>query len=270
MKNNLIALSVCFLIGVCCSTIYNRIAITTVAPKKQYRILAFISSYKRPMLLSGQISRLKDQTYKNFDLSVSLKGVETTYLAQTFLQEWYPLIDSGWMHFQIDQNRDQLANQLDPMRGIHLDKYDYFCKIDDDDWYSPDYFEDINNWLNRIPDTAMSYSEHEYELYNHDDKAVMTKRIQGIFGNTMCFSRDLIKVFFDIEADRNAHPQIIDSQTVSDLKARNEDHLFDEISYKFGIRAHRISTNPKLIYGQQYPGVFRQNSKIITVKTPNS
>lgn len=52
---------------------------TSVFPKK-HKILVMISSYKRPLLLSGQIIRFQNQTYQNFDISVSIKGAPENWV----------------------------------------------------------------------------------------------------------------------------------------------------------------------------------------------
>lgn len=56
------------------------------------RILVCISSFKRPLLLSGQILRFQNQTYSDFDISVSVKGAPKKMVRSTFMQEWQALI----------------------------------------------------------------------------------------------------------------------------------------------------------------------------------
>lgn len=253
MKNKTIILTVFFLLGLFCAVVLNRVAITKIAPKKQYRILVFMSSYKRPIFLSGQLLRLKNQTYKNFEVSVSFKGMETKYLNQTFMKEWKPFIDNGWLRFRIDKNRDQLANYLDTMRDIDLDKYDYFCKMDDDDWYAPDYLEDVNDWLNR-EHTVLSRAT--LFLLRNVDSVAKTERYYGeVTGPTTCLSTNLIKVLFALEKDANTYPQLVSADTVNQLKWRNEDALFDIVAGKMGKTTTRRNTYPQIIYGHQYPGI---------------
>ena len=78
--------------------------------KNDKRILVMISSYKRPLLLSGQIIRFANQTYQNFDISVSIKGAPEDYVKRTFMKEWEPLIKKHKLSVRFDENKNQLSN----------------------------------------------------------------------------------------------------------------------------------------------------------------
>ncbi|MBO7244929.1 MAG: hypothetical protein J6V53_06610 [Alphaproteobacteria bacterium] len=64
--------------------------------QKNYRYLLMLSSFKRPIFLSGQIYRLLNQTYQNFDISVSIKGSLNDYgFASTFSRKFDQFKQSG-------------------------------------------------------------------------------------------------------------------------------------------------------------------------------
>ena len=79
MKKHLIKLFICFFATSLAflSLFFN----PTIKEKaeKEHKILLMLSSFKRPIFLSGQIARLLNQTYKNHDISVSIKGSDNTY-----------------------------------------------------------------------------------------------------------------------------------------------------------------------------------------------
>ncbi len=229
---------------------------TSVFPKK-HKILVMISSYKRPLLLSGQIIRFQNQTYQNFDISVSIKGAPENWVKKMFMQEWQPLMAKGRLFVRFDENKNQLSNHLDTLRDIDLDKYDYFCKVDDDDWYVPTYLEHVNDWLNKNTDIAMSASRNAAVLEEDENTAKMKMFYGETYGPTMCFSREVMKIAFEVEKDASALEPYIDAKTVEFLRDRREDNLLDRIAKRTGKIQFRNDGIPRVIYGKQYPGVTR-------------
>lgn len=244
---------VCLLIGYIGTNIYYFL-------HKKYhekRILVIMSSYKRPLLLTGQIIRLANQTYKNFDISISIKGAPKEWVEKTFMQEWQDLINSGKLRVRFDENKDQLANLLDPLRDIDISQYDFFCKIDDDDWYAPTYLEEVNEWLNKEDNIILSHSRKATLLRNGDNQVNMYFNSSDLSGPTMCFSRTLINVALQIEKNPAALEPNISAQYITQRKNRNEDALLHKISTMFGKNQHRDTSPYNIIYGQQYPSVIR-------------
>ena len=222
-----------------------------------YKILVMMSSYKRPLLLSGQIIRFTKQTYKNFDVSVSIKGVSEEYMRKTFIQEWSELINQNRLFIRFDKNRDQLSNLLDTVRDIDINKYDYFCKMDDDDWYSPIYLEEVNDWLHKEEDIDVSYTPDTTVLRNGVDSAVMKLNSDLLFGPTLCFSRKVIDLVLRAEKDVSVLEDIFPKEKVEELRHRREDTLLHEIAIRIGKEQYRKTSPYNVIYGQQYPSVIR-------------
>lgn len=221
------------------------------------RILVMMSSYKRPLLLSGQIIRFANQSYKNFDVSVSIKGVDEDWVRKTFMQEWNSLIDENRLFIRFDKNRDQLSNLLDTVRDIDINKYDYFCKMDDDDWYAPVYLEEVNEWLNKEKDLAVSYTPDTTVLRNIKNKAIMKLNKELLFGPTLCFSRKVIDLVLRAEKDLSVLEDIFPKEKVEELRYRREDTLLHEIAIRIGKEQYRKTSPYNVIFGQQYPSVMR-------------
>lgn len=227
---------------------------------KNYRILVGISSYKRPLLLSGQIIRFGNQTYKNYDISVSVKGAPKEWVERMFMQEWKPLMKQGRLFVRFDKNKDQLANLLDTVRDIDLSKYDYFCKVDDDDWYTPDYLESVNHWLNEEDNIAFSASLKVVTLDDGKKSVVMGPYRGGLYGPTMCFSREVMEMVLKLEKNPTILEPYISAELVSIYKHTQEDALLDRIAHHLGKAQMRDYGPPKIVYGRQYPSVTRNKN----------
>ena len=231
-----------------------------LCPKyNEKRILVMISSWKRPLLLSGQIIRFEKQTYRNFDMSVSVKGASEEWVRATFMQEWQDMINSDKLRIRFDDNKDQLANVLDTVRDVNLDDYDYFCKVDDDDWYAPTYLEEVNEWLNKEDNITLSHSKQATLLRNGDDAVWMGFNTSVLSGPTMCFDRRVIDAALKIEKDPAALEPLYSKDQVLALKEIKEDAMLHQIAEKLGKSQYRMTSPHNIIYGQQYPSVIRGN-----------
>ena len=234
--------------------------------EKEYKILLCLSSFKRPIFLSGQIERLLNQTYKNHDISVSIKGSPNdSAFRNTFLREFDRFEKTGRVRIRFDKNRTQYANLLDTMRGIDLDKYDIFCKIDDDDWYSPDYVSEVNRAFNTIPEEGFEISSSAYHegfiLTENIDQTFLNKNGTGLTGPTLCFSREIIKIAFEIEKNPSLIKKYIPDESESAFN-RHEDRFLDHMARKNGYHVERNSPYPTVIYGWQYRSVIRNKDYV--------
>ena len=230
-------------------------------PQKNYRFLLMCSSFKRPIFLSGQIFRLMNQTYQNFDISVSVKGVDPVKSAETFEKEWRPLIEKKRLFLRYDLNRAQLSNLLDTVRNVHLNNYDYFCKIDDDDWYAPEYLESVNKNLNAAKKKVhITSGGLIYKLWEDIDTTHIDKNNVDMFGPTICMSRKLLKILLKIEKNPLLYKKYLPDEPMG-LEWWREDRLITHLGAKMGaLRRH--TDEPLVIYGQQYRSVTRNDNYV--------
>ena len=263
MKKHFLKLTVCFLTSFfAVLTLFFNPQINQ-KPEKEYKILLMLSSFKRPIFLSGQISRLLNQTYKNHDISVSIKGIDgTAAFRNTFLREFDTFEKTGRVFVRMDENGPQLSNLLDTVRHLDVEKYDFFCKIDDDDWYAPDYVENVNREFNYLNNQTTPYLSSAYKnayiLNENIDEAFLYKNNTDLLGPTLCFSKDLIKIALEIDKDPSAIKKYAPTETAGDIHVR-EDKLLDHMALHQGIRIMRESEYPLVIYGWQYRSVMRND-----------
>lgn len=235
--------------------------------QKNYRFLLMCSSFKRPMFLSGQIFRLMNQTYQNFDISVSVKGVDPEKSWLTFEKEWRPYIKEKRLFLRYDVNKKQLFNLLDTIKNVDLSRYDYFCKIDDDDWYAPDYLETVNRKLNEAnynlrnnPDKKvhLTYTSDTLLLTEDLDTTYLRKNDTELTGPTLCFSRKILDVLIKTKENPTAYLKYLPDEPYG-LDFRHEDRLIHHLGLAFGALPWH-SSKPLVIYGQQYPSVTRNKN----------
>ena len=250
---NILVFIICFLLTFCIVLAF----MNYKEHKQDKRILVMISSYKRPLLLSGQLIRFENQTYNNFDISVSIKGCPENYIRQTFMQEWESLIKKGGLRIRFDENKNQLANLLDTVRDINLEAYDYFCKVDDDDWYSPIYLEEVNEWLKKEDNIAISSTRNATVLRNGKTMVQMGTNSTDLSGPTMCFSRGLIKLALELETNLSAAEPYYTAQDILYFRERREDALLHRLAPLVGKVQERSTSPLHIIFGQQYPSVMR-------------
>ena len=236
------------------------------AHQKNFRYLLMLSSFKRPIFLSGQIYRFLNQSYQNFDISVSIKGTPNDYgFASTFSREFEKFKKTGKVSVRFDDNGPQLSNLLDTVRHVDLNKYDYFCKIDDDDWYAPDYMSEVNKNLNLIPKEKRTFSSSSYHdgliLTETLEKTSLWKNATGLTGPTLCFSQKLIELALRIEKNPELVAKYIPSEGTWTFKF-NEDRFLDALARNLGPHIQRHSPYPTVIYGWQYRSVTRNQNYV--------
>ncbi len=227
---------------------------------KNYRILACLSSYNRPIFVSAQVLRLLRQSYP-VDISVSIKGLSPEFVENALEKEWSEGIKSGRIIVRISPNRDQYSNFLDTVRDVDIERWDYFCKIDDDDWYGPDYFKNVNEWLNKEDDIVMSYTLQNMIIRQANNIVTVTESNYDWFGPSMCYSRKLIKKALWLEK----HPAIAETYVrnfpLSKYRQKQEDNFMHKLSMKMGKIQERKTSKWDLSWGWQYPSVTRRTRK---------
>ena len=234
---------------------------TVIEKTEGKRILACLSSFNRPVFLSGQVLRILNQTYP-VDISISLKGVPEAYAKKTLLKEWAQYIENGRIMVRFDKNKDQYSNLLDTVRNVDLNKYDYFCKIDDDDWYGPKYFENVNMWLNKNDNLTLSYTRNTYIIHAGKDGVKISANVSNLFGPSMCFSRKLIQLALELEKNPQLAEKYIPNAPFSKYKEQREDGFLHKLAIQLGDVQERKTPAEDLSFGWQYTSVMRTPEQI--------
>ncbi len=223
----------------------------------EHRILAITYSFKRPIFISGQVFRMRNQDYSNFKYSVSVKGVPDSAARHMLLREWQPFIDEGWLHVRFDTNKTQYSNFMDTVRGFDLDEFDYVCKIDDDDWYAPDYLKNVNRSLYEKPNATISFTNRAMTLTENIKTTVFDRNYSLLSGPTMCYRSDVVKALLSIEKNPKNVKKYIPDMDIYWYEDLREDNLFHQIARAMGEMHERKTDWWQVIFGWQYRSVIR-------------
>ncbi len=229
---------------------------------QQHRFLVMISSFKRPMLATGQVLRFFDGSYQNFDISLSMKGLGENFPKTLWEKTLTPFLQSGRLKLRYDANKAQYANLLDTVRDVDLTQYDYFCKVDDDDWYTPGYLQSVNRFINESALEPALTSGHNAVILEWGkttkDPVSMWRYTGELTGPTFCFSREVIEIALAIEKD----PSLAKNYTkdrFEEFQEVREDAFLAHLAAEIGLDLKRDRGAPQIIYGWQFPSVMRSN-----------
>lgn len=209
------------------------------------KLALLIASYNRPVDLLRQIyAMVYTQTYKNTHLFVAVKGVTESVFMELILPQVQPLIDSGKLTIGIAGNTNQMINLLDTVRNRDIDGYDLFLKIDDDDFYHPEYLQIVASALQMCsPGTSTAYSGEVHTGDNKDGfwRTYMTFPEYSYhwfsgYGDMLGLSRKMIDHMFEVEKN----PDILreDAELLKWKDGQNigwrEDRYYYEMACKIG------------------------------------
>lgn len=229
----------------------------TQTPVHQNRFLLAVSSFKRPIYLVGLIHRLFNQTYQNFDVSVSLKGVDTQILNKIIKPEFNTLDKGNRLILKEHKNTNQLSNLINTFREIDLKNYDYICKIDDDDFYSNDYLNSVNMALNLLGNPEFLFKNNFDILYENTYSTYLINSFNKNPGATTCFSTQFASTLFNIEKMTPLQiKNLIKSDEKNDL-ILYEDWLFHKVSHQQGKKHIYFSLEPLFIYNKTNNSITR-------------
>ncbi len=173
---------------------------------RERRMALMLASYKRPEELCRQIYTLMSQSYTNFHLFVAVKGVPEFFVNNFIMPQFARHFEEGRLTIRCFPNGNQLANLLDTVRGLDVSEFDLFLKIDDDDWYGPDYLKTVNAFHAHIPQHHSSYfSDMIWRLYKYDGLLSPQREMFYVFGASMVMSRE---VFLEVQRGET-EPSII-------------------------------------------------------------
>ncbi len=232
------------------------------SPQKTNHFLFIISSYKRPIYLTGLISQLKNQTIglNNFDISVSLKGVHKDVYKYLLEPDFKSLIHDKKLFIRQDENKNQFSNMLDALRDINLDNYDYVCKIDDDDYYHQDYLKNINLVLTAAKNPLFLTSGILTTLKKDVDEVYLKTSIISRTGPSICFSKAFAKQLLEIEKQPdNKLATLLPKGLTNVDKNAYEDLILNQLAYQQNGKFIYFSLEPLFIYNQTNQSIMRPN-----------
>lgn len=226
------------------------------------KFLICISSYKRPIQLLGQIHRFNNQSYKNLDISVIVRGCDN--LVYNIISEECKIYNNVFINY--GENGSQINNLLDCIRQTNYSNYDYFCKIDDDDIYSLDYINNINLLINNNKNIIGFYNNKPLPvIIEKENKIILYKYIQGLYGNTLGFNYYIFEILEKISKDIKNIKTILDSYNIvidnpKQYVCNNfiEDKLIDHIMKALNSKERiylNINMSNQLYYCKLSPGI---------------
>lgn len=199
------------------------------------KFLICISSFRRPLQVLGQIHRFNKQSYSNIDISVVIRGCDQ--FVYDLIKNECSIYDN--VIINKSENKDQLNNILDCIRQSDKLKYDYFCKVDDDDIYSLDYLKNINEKINQHNKGNVIGFKNTKPLSLITDKGFgpsLERQVSNIYGNTLGFNLDVYNILEEICKDRASIKEILTSHGLNIQNAEEhikvlwkEDKLIDHI-----------------------------------------
>lgn len=174
-------------------------------PARPFNIAACISSYKRVEDLLRQILCMMNQSYPHLHVFAAVKGVTPETVRRILLPYVQPFMDAGRLTLRLYPNRNQLTNFLDTVRDLDLSSYDLFAKIDDDDFYDPDYFRHVADFHALLPDGYSSCHHGEgLWLKRQEGYPFLDESFLLALGPAQVMSRRVIEDLLAWEIDRPA------------------------------------------------------------------
>ena len=165
-----------------------------------------LSSYKRFEDLQRQIYCMMHQSYRHFHLFVAVKGISSFLFQSVLIPQFQEFMDEGRLTMRWFPNKNQLSNLADTIRGLDTTDYELFLKIDDDDFYGPDYLRTINEFHSEIPQHHCSYfNDWNWVHYKQGGISTLQKEFYQVFGASMVLTRSVMERLMECEE----HPEMI-------------------------------------------------------------
>ena len=165
------------------------------------KFAVLITSYRRMEMLIRQIQSFGNQTYDDFHIFVAVKGVPEYYVETFMRPQFTKLFERGILTLRYFPNKNLTSNIVDCIRDLDISDYDVFCKVDDDDFYSGEYLELVNEYLNESGNTGGSfYRQDELDVIRMSDPVGYYEK--WIFpwgmGSTICFSKNVMNALLKV------------------------------------------------------------------------
>ena len=187
---------------------------------KYYTFLLCMTSYNRPLECMCQIHRFFNSSYNNFIMSVIVRGVDDNVYNNQILPDVQKYIDSGRLIISKKENSNFLNNLLQCTDQCNK-KWDYFFKIDDDDWYHPDYLKTINHRLNNfnssIPVGGYCDPSTTTITYKQNNMIKEKKNNSGLCGGTIFVNSYIYEILKKIRDDTKNTKKILKDNNIINM-----------------------------------------------------
>lgn len=248
--------------------------------EKPFRIAACISSYKRVEDFLRQILCMMHQSYPHLHVFAALKGVPPSVAEELVFPYVQPFIDAKKLTLRLFPNKDQLSNFLDTVKDIDISGYDLFAKIDDDDFYCPDYMRHISDFHATLPEGYSSwYRAGGHALKRSDGIPILCRTNPLCTGAAQVMSARIIQELLILEKNPGLLTTMLEKcrrQTGFGSIGFAEDQLFKSLMIDYGcgniapflerrgIRQHLIiqHSNSSVMRGGMLSQEFRQCNRI--------
>lgn len=197
----------------------------------RHKFALCLSSYKRFDNMQLQIYQMLHQNYDNFHVFVACKGISEFNFNKYIKPQYKKYIDEGKLTIRYFPNKNQLSNFFDTIRDIDIEDFDYFCKIDDDDLYSPDYIKTYNDLANYYPNNNFFFRKDSQRLVRKNYKGFVSLEYDGsniYMGPTLCMLKSVLKKIRKAE------------ESVSNLQEYIKEEGLPEELYSCGFREDRL------------------------------
>lgn len=155
----------------------------------QPRILVTMTSKEKPIFASAQILRLMNQDYRNFKVSVSVKGMDDRDGYDLFRFEWMPFVQEGRLRVTRDKDKTPLENWADTVLLEDLNTYDIVCFVKDENWYAPDYLKTVADAFD--PERTAFLAVSPFLTARRSPNAVLTDETHAVHGaGNVCVSAE--------------------------------------------------------------------------------
>ncbi len=166
------------------------------------KIAVCLPSYKRLESLERQIFSFMHQTYdpKNYHVFVAVKGVTEYVFNKILVPRFRSFIEEGRLTLRYFPNKNQMSNILDTVRGLDISGYELFVKIDDDDFYSPDYLKNIDAFHATLPPNYSSYyNARDLVAHNYGGFFCLKSERYHFFGFALNMSPQVLQLVMKCE-----------------------------------------------------------------------
>lgn len=178
--------------------------------KREIQMALCLTSYKRVEDLQRQMACMLRQSYGSFHLFVAVKGVPEAVVTQVILPGFARDIASGRLTVHLFPNKNQLSNLIDTVRGLPIDDYDLFLKIDDDDLYGIDYLHKVAEFHQTLPPGCCSCYEGPCPvLEKRHGFPLMGERFFRVFGSSFVWTRPVMERIFACEQSPSLAAEIL-------------------------------------------------------------